>query len=150
MFLRICVGNFLIIGIKDIDSTDLLVGGALKDYPLVVLSIMLLAVFLLGMFIDWVAILLITIPIFLPITMDLGFDPLWFSMLMCITLQTSFLTPPFGYSLFYFAGAAPKGKYDMMLIYKGVIPFIFLQLIGIILCVVFPSIITYLPKLFFG
>ncbi|MBF0230182.1 MAG: TRAP transporter large permease subunit [Desulfamplus sp.] len=153
MMLFVC-GNlfsseFLAIGGGDV-ITDLLVGGALKDYPLVVLSIMLLAVFLLGMFIDWVAILLITIPIFLPITMDLGFDPLWFSMLMCITLQTSFLTPPFGYSLFYFAGAAPKGKYDMMLIYKGVMPFILLQLIGIILCVIFPSIITYLPKLFFG
>ena len=153
MMLFVC-GNlfsseFLAIGGGDV-ITDLLVGGALKDYPIVVLSIMLFAVFILGMFIDWVAILLITIPIFLPISMDLGFDPLWFSMLMCITLQTSFLTPPFGYALFYFAGAAPKGQYDMMTIYKGVMPFILLQVIGIVLCIMFPSIITYLPKLFFG
>lgn len=153
MMLFVC-GNlfsseFLAIGGGDV-ITELLVGGALKDYPILVLAIMLFAVFILGMFIDWVAILLITIPIFLPITMDLGFDPLWFSMLICITLQTSFLTPPFGYSLFYFAGAAPHAKYDMLSIYKGVMPFILLQLIGIILCVIFPSIITYLPQIFFG
>lgn len=153
MMLFVC-GNlfsseFLAIGGGDV-ITELLVGGALKDYPILVLAIMLFAVFILGMFIDWVAILLITIPIFLPITMDLGFDPLWFSMLICITLQTSFLTPPFGYSLFYFAGAAPHAKYDMLSIYKGVMPFILLQLTGIVLCVIFPSIITYLPQIFFG
>jgi len=141
--------EFLAIGGGDV-ITDMLVGGALKDYPLIVLTIMLSAVFVLGMFIDWVAILLITIPVFTPIAMDLGFDPLWFSMLVCVMLQTSFLTPPFGYALFYFAGAAPSGRYDMLSIYKGVIPFVILQIIGVILCIIFPSIITYLPAIFFG
>ena len=100
----------------------------------------------LGMFIDWVAILLVTLPVFMPISMELDFDPLWFSMLICVILQTSFLTPPFGYSLFYFAGAASK-DYSMSMIYKGVMPFIVLQLIGVLLCLLFPSLITYLPSL---
>ena len=60
-------------------------------------------------------------------------------------MQTSFLTPPFGYALFYFAGAAPKGEYKMMQIYRGVLPFIILQAVGVIICIIFPSIITYLP-----
>ncbi|OQX14687.1 MAG: C4-dicarboxylate ABC transporter [Desulfobacteraceae bacterium IS3] len=141
--------EFLAIGGGDV-ITDMLVGGTLKDYPIIVLAIMLTAVFMMGMFIDWVAILLITIPVFTPIAMDLGFDPLWFSMLVCVMLQTSFLTPPFGYALFYFAGAAPSGRYDMLSIYKGVIPFVILQIIGVILCIIFPSIITYLPAIFFG
>lgn len=141
--------QFLGIGGGDV-ITDLLVGGQLKDSPMLILAIMLFAIFLMGLFIDWVAILLITIPIFIPISMDLGFDPLWFSMLICVILQTSFLTPPFGYALFYFAGAAPRGKYDMLSIYKGVMPFIVLQLLGVILCIIFPSIITYLPNIFFG
>jgi len=66
-------------------------------------------VFVMGMFIDWTAILLVTVPIFMPIASEIGFDPLWFSILLCVNLQTSFLTPPFGYVLFYFKGVAPEG-----------------------------------------
>jgi TRAP-type mannitol/chloroaromatic compound transport system permease large subunit len=109
---------------------------------------MLGSIFILGMFIDWVAILLVTLPVYMPISLELGFVPLWFSMLVCVMLQTSFLTPPFGYSLFFFAGAAPKG-YNMTIIYKSVMPFILLQLIGVMPCVFFPSLITYLPGLWF-
>ena len=124
--------------------TDLLMGGDLGSWT--VMAIMLGSIFLLGMFIDWVAILLVTLPVYMPIGLELGFDPLWFSMLICVILQTSFLTPPFGYSLFYFAGAAPKG-FNMTMIYKGVLPFIILQLIGVVLCIIFPALITYLPEL---
>jgi len=137
---------FLFIGGGDV-ITDLLIGGNLP--PSMILFIMLLAIFLLGMFIDWVAILLVCLPVFMPICLELGFDPLWFSMLICIVLQTSFLTPPFGYALFYFAGAAPAGKYQMMEIYKGVLPFIVLQAIGVTICILFPSIITYIPSIIF-
>ena len=101
---------------------------------------------MLGMFIDWVAILLVCLPVYIPICLELGFDPLWFSMLICIVLQTWFLTPPFGYALFYFAGAVPAGQYRMMQIYRGVLPFIILQALGVFICVMFPSIITYLPS----
>lgn len=126
---------------------DLLTGSGMNRW--LVLVIMMFIVFVLGMFIDWVAILLVTVPIFMPIAMDLGFDPLWFAMLMCVNLQTSFLTPPFGYALFYFAGVAPKG-YTMMHIYRGIIPFVILQLVGFSLIFVFPALATYLPDLFFS
>ena len=117
--------------------------------PVMVLVLMNLVVFILGAFIDWAAILLITVPIFTPIAMELGFDPLWFAMLLCVNLQTSFLTPPFGYSLFYFKGAAPP-EYTIGEVYRGIVPFIMLQVIGVTICVVWPEVITYLPSVFFG
>jgi tripartite ATP-independent transporter DctM subunit len=115
----------------------------------VILAIMMGIVFILGMFIDWVAILLVTVPIFTPIALDLEFNPLWFAMLICVNLQTSFLTPPFGYALFYFKGAAPP-DYTMLDIYKGIMPFIGLQMVGLLVCIVFPGIVTWLPSIFFG
>ena len=126
---------------------DLMIGSGLNRW--VVLAIMMGIVFMMGMFIDWAAILLITVPIFMPIVMELDFNPLWFSILMCVNLQTSFVTPPFGYALFYFAGVAPKG-YTMMHIYRGIWPFVILQLVGLGIMVLFPPVITWLPALFFG
>ncbi len=126
---------------------DVLVGSGMNRYA--VLLIMMGIVFLMGMFIDWAAILLVTVPIFMPIAMELEFDPLWFSILLCVNLQTSFLTPPFGYALFYFKGVAPEG-YTMGHIYKGIMPFVLLQIIGLMILAAFPKIITWLPNLFFG
>jgi tripartite ATP-independent transporter DctM subunit len=137
---------FLSMGGGDVVA-DLFIGSGLNRW--LSLVIMMGIVFLMGMFIDWAAILLVTVPIFMPIAMELGFDPLWFAILMCVNLQTSFLTPPFGYALFYFAGVAPPG-YTMMHIYRGIIPFVILQLIGLIVIGVFPQLTTYLPDLFFG
>lgn len=137
---------FLSMGGGDVVS-EVLIGSGMNRW--LILAIMMAIVFILGMFIDWAAILLITVPIFMPIAMELGFDPLWFAILLCVNLQTSFLTPPFGYALFYFAGAAPKG-YTMLHVYKGIVPFVALQIIGMILVAVFPSIVSYLPGLVFG
>ena len=137
---------FLSMGGGDVVA-DLMIGSGLNRW--VVLAIMMFIVFIMGMFIDWAAILLITVPIFMPIVMELEFDPLWFSLLMCVNLQTSFVTPPFGYALFYFAGVAPPG-YTMLHIYKGIIPFVLLQLVGLVLMVLFPAVITWLPSVFFG
>ncbi|TNF47912.1 MAG: TRAP transporter large permease subunit [Deltaproteobacteria bacterium] len=126
---------------------DLLLGMDVHEY--VVLAIMMAVVFLMGMFIDWAAILLVVVPIFTPIAMDLDFNPLWFAMLICVNLQTSFLTPPFGYSLFYFKGVAPP-EYTMGHIYKGILPFVVIQIIGLGAMIFFPEIITWLPGVFFG
>jgi len=126
---------------------DLLLGMDVHEY--VVLAIMMAVVFLMGMFIDWAAILLVVVPIFTPIAMDLDFNPLWFAMLICVNLQTSFLTPPFGYSLFYFKGVAPP-EYTMGHIYKGILPFVAIQVIGLAVMIFFPQIITWLPSVFFG
>jgi len=126
---------------------DLLVGSGMNRW--IVLFIMMFIVFIMGMFIDWAAILLVTVPIFLPIGIELGFDPLWFSLLLCVNLQTSFLTPPFGYALFYFKGVAPS-EFTMMHIYRGITPFVLLQLISMAILCLFPSLVTWLPGVFFG
>lgn len=110
------------------------------------IMIILLIVFLLGMLIDWVGILLIIVPIFMPAIVQFGVDPLWAAMLIVIVMQCSFLTPPFAYALFYIKGIAPKGV-TIGDIYRGVIPFIALQLVALVLCYLFPQIVTALPTL---
>ncbi|MCK5914786.1 MAG: TRAP transporter large permease subunit, partial [Deltaproteobacteria bacterium] len=136
---------FLSIGGGDVVA-DFLLGGGLSRYA--VLTIMMAIVFFMGMFIDWAAILLVTVPVFTPIAMELDFNPLWFAMLMCVNLQTSFLTPPFGYALFYFKGVAPEGI-NIGHIYRGILPFVGLQLLGLGIMIIFPEIITWLPEVLF-
>jgi len=109
-------------------------------------AIMQIIVFVLGMFIDWIGIVLICFPLFLPIAEQLGFDKLWFVVIMAVNLQTSFLTPPFGYALFYLRGIAVEGV-ETIDIYKGIVPYVILMLIGLTLCTLFPQTITWLPTL---
>jgi tripartite ATP-independent transporter DctM subunit len=137
---------FLSMGGGDVVA-DLLIGSGMNRW--LVLFIMMFIVFMMGMFIDWAAILLVTVPIFMPIAMELDFNPLWFSLLMCVNLQTSFLTPPFGYALFYFKGVAPP-QFTMMHIYRGIMPFVLLQLVGLTVICLFPAVVTWLPAIFFG
>jgi tripartite ATP-independent transporter DctM subunit len=137
---------FLSMGGGDVVA-DVLLGMDVNRY--VVFAIMMAVVFFMGMFIDWAAILLVVVPIFTPIAMDLNFNPLWFAMMICINLQTSFLTPPFGYSLFYFKGVAPP-EYSMGDVYRGILPFVAIQVFGLVTLIIFPQIITYLPDVFFG
>lgn len=105
-------------------------------------------VFVLGKFIDWIGILLIMVPIISPIAVILGFDPIWFAILICINLQMSYLTPPFAYAIFYIKGAAPP-EVKLSHIYQGVWPFIALQAIGLILVIIFPQIALWLPGLLY-
>ncbi|GGB58926.1 C4-dicarboxylate ABC transporter [Tistrella bauzanensis] len=107
-------------------------------------ALLMFAVFIAGMFLDWLGVILICFPIFLPIAATLGFDKLWFVMMIAICLQTSFLTPPVGYALFYLKGVAPPGITTMH-IYRGVVPFVLIILGVIGLCAVFPGIVTWLP-----
>jgi tripartite ATP-independent transporter DctM subunit len=137
---------FMGLGGGDVISTMLL---GLEVSPYVVLFIMMGCVFFLGMFIDWLGILLIVLPIFTPIAAELGFDPLWFATLICVNLQMAFLTPPFGYSLFYLRGIAPP-EMTMGLIYRGVVPFIVLQWAGLFTCIFWPNLVLWLPRTLFG
>ena len=107
---------------------------------------MMLIVFILGFLLDWVGVILITFPVFLPLAAELGFDPLWLIVMIAVNLQASFLTPPVGYSLFYMRSTVPP-SISMMDIYKGVVPFLILQLFAIVLLAIFPEIITWLPTL---
>jgi len=104
---------------------------------------------ILGCFIDWIGIIMITFPIFLPVAQALGFDMLWFVAMLAINLQLSFLTPPFGYALFYLSGLGIEGV-TLTHVYRGVVPFLILQIIGVILCTVFPEIVVWLPNIMLG
>lgn len=126
---------------------NFLLGTQLNSYAL--LFVMMGIIFFLGCFLDWLGILLIVTPIFVPVTQQLGFNQLWFGILICINLQMAFLTPPFGYSLFYLKGIAPP-EMNIFHIYKGVIPFVILQWIGLIICIIWPDIILWAPRAFFG
>lgn len=109
----------------------------------IVLSI-LFATFLLGFFLDWIELTLIILPLVSPVVIGLGFDPVWFTILFAVCLQTSFLTPPVGFAIFYLKGAAPEGL-KVSTIYKGVIPFVLLQLLAIAILFKFAEIVTWLP-----
>jgi len=107
--------------------------------------IMMIIMFILGMFIDWIGIIMITFPIFLPIAAELGFDKLWFVVAIAVMLQDSFLTPPFGYALFYLKGVSPP-EVTMGDIIWGAFPFWRLMEVGLIICIIWPSTITWLAS----
>jgi tripartite ATP-independent transporter DctM subunit len=112
-----------------------------------IFAIIMFIVFLLGYFIDWLGILFIVVPIITPVGEALGFDKLWFAMMICVNLQTSFLTPPFAYAIFYLRGAAdPALGVETGHIIRGVIPYIIIILIGLGLLITFPQIILWLPS----
>ncbi|MBQ3276410.1 MAG: TRAP transporter large permease subunit [Oscillospiraceae bacterium] len=104
--------------------------------------ILMAIIFVLGMFIDTVAIVVICAPIFVPIVQIAGFDPLWFALCFVVCIQCAYLTPPFGFSLFYMKGVAPEGI-NLANIYKSSIPFIAVQIIGLLLCILFPALATW-------
>ncbi len=109
----------------------------------------MLIVFFLGFFIDFFEICFIVIPLFVPVARDLGVDLMWFGVILGANLQTSFLTPPFGFALFYLKGVAPP-EVTTQDIYRGVWPFIAVQLAIVILIILFPALVTYLPSVSFG
>jgi len=102
----------------------------------------------LGCFMDWVGIFMLTIPLFGPIIRELGFDPIWFGVLVTVNMQVSFLSPPFGYSLFFLKGVAPP-EIATKDIWRGGVEFMILQLTGLTLCMIFPEIILVVPRLFY-
>ena len=106
-------------------------------------------VFLLGFFLDYIEIAFIHLPVIAPILSAMGFDPLWYGVLLGINLQTSFLTPPFGFALFYFRGVAPA-QVTTGQIYRGIIPFVIIQMIGLMLVAFFPELSTWLPRYVFN
>ena len=106
---------------------------------------MLLIILFLGMFIDWIGILMIIVPIFSPMLLSLGFDPLWVGLVICTSLQISFLTPPFAYSIFYLKGI--NVGLDLPDMYRGIVPFVGIQMLVVILIIIFPEICLWLPRM---
>ena len=116
-------------------------GGGVVEATLVVMVV----IFLLGFILDFIEITFLVVPIVGPVLLAMGLDPIWLGIMIAINLQTSFLTPPFGFALFYLRGVAPDSVKTVD-IYKGVIPFIIIQ-IGILIALwIWPSIATWLPN----
>ncbi|ESR24146.1 TRAP transporter large permease [Lutibaculum baratangense] len=128
------VGVFNLMG--GINFVSSLITG-ISDNPTIILLFMMLILFVLGMFLDWVGIALLTMPIFVPIVKSLGYDPIWFGVLFCMNMQVSFLSPPFGPAAFYLKSVAPP---DITLsdIFKSLLPFICLQILAVALLIAFP------------
>jgi tripartite ATP-independent transporter DctM subunit len=125
---------------------NILLGSGLSKWGIV--FVMQASLLVLGCFLDWVGIFMLTIPLYGPIIRQLGFDPIWWGCLVAVNMQLSFLSPPFGYSLFFLKGVAPP-EISTKDIWRGAFPFLVLQFIGLVLCMIFPEIILVLPRLFF-
>ncbi|MCH7540804.1 MAG: TRAP transporter large permease subunit [Proteobacteria bacterium] len=140
--------------------TQMLLGTGFGPYGILLIMMMILVV--LGMFLDWVGILLLAVPIFVPIMKSLPWEgllglpgvapsevPLWFGVVYMINMQMSFLSPPFGYALFYLKSVAPP-EITIGTIFRSAVPFLFLQATGLAICILFPGIILWLPRLVYG
>lgn len=130
---------------------DVLVADILKDMPGGVLGAMLAVMtvmFVLGFFLDFIEIIFVVVPIVGPILLQMDISPIWFGVMVAVNLQTSFLTPPFGFALFYLRGVAPPSVTTMD-IYRGIIPFVVIQLAGLAVLAAFPDLATWLPKVLF-
>ena len=110
-----------------------------------VLFIVMSIIFIAGFFLDFIEITFIHVPVLAPIMVSMGVDPLWLAILIAVNLQTSFLTPPFGFALFYLKGVTPP-EIETMDIYKGIIPFVIIQIIGLGIICLFPEAVTWLPE----
>lgn len=131
---------------------DELVQELLSDMPGGVAGAMIavmLVMFILGFVLDFIEITFVVVPIVGPVLLMMGVDPIWLGIMIAVNLQTSFLTPPFGFALFYLRGVAPESVTTPQ-IYRGVIPFIVIQLVLLLLLALFPSIVTWLPNKIYG
>ncbi len=117
--------------------------------PWLLLLTFLLVIFVAGFFLEWISILLIFIPVFIPIVNSLGYDPVWFCVLVLIMIQTSYLTPPMAPAIFYLRGVAPK-EITLISMYKGVIPFVIIQIIALGIVSYYPETVLWLPDKLLG
>ena len=146
MFILICAQVFALAfrglhGEKLVEDLFNVVPGGVNG----VLIFMMALIFVLGFFIEWIEISYIVVPLFLPLLLKLNVDLVWVASLIAVNLQTSFLTPPFGWALFYLRSVAPP-EVPTLAIYKGVVPFICLQLIALVLVYLYPGVATWLPR----
>ena len=117
--------------------------------PWILLLSFLAIIFIAGFFLEWISILLIFIPIFTPIITDLGFNPVWFCILVLIMIQTSYLTPPMAPAIFYLRGVSPP-EMKLKTMYQGVIPFVMIQVVALAIVMVYPDLVTWLPDKLLG
>ena len=142
MIIWIGIGATALVGVYNlmggIEFVETLILNLSGGGALATLLIMMVILLILGMFLDWVGVALLTMPIFIPIIMGLGFDPIWFGVVFCLNMQVSFLSPPFGPAAFYLKSVAPK---DISLgeIFISLVPFVILQIVALSLVIAFPQ-----------
>jgi len=117
--------------------------------PIGVLVMMQLSYILMGMFLDDTAMLIIVAPLYVPLVISLGFNPIWYGILYTITCQIAYMTPPFGYNLFLMKAMAPP-EITLMDIYNSIVPFVLVMILGLTIVIIFPQIALWLPNLYFG
>lgn len=147
--LWITFGATALIGVYNIVGGMVFVKSLITGLPLSpigIVLVMLLILIVLGMFMDWVGILLLTMPVFVPIVTHLGMDPVWFGILFCMSMQVSYLSPPFGPAAFYLKGVAPP-DITLQQIFGAFWPFIFLQIVGLAIVLFFPQVALWLPTM---
>ena len=165
MVLWIIFGATLFVGFYVVNGGQEFISSALISTgfgPYGILIVMMVILVILGMFLDWVGILLLAVPIFIPLMNTLSFDgvfglpgvapeeaALWFGVVYMVNMQMSFISPPFGYALFYLKSVAPPGV-TMAQIYRSSLPFLFLQATGLAICIIFPEVVLWLPRLVYG
>jgi tripartite ATP-independent transporter DctM subunit len=132
------------IGAGGIATANRLIG-EMHLSPWMLLALLLAIIFIAGFFLDWISIVLIFVPIFTPLVKTAGFDPVWFCVLFLIIIQTSYLTPPMAPAIFYLRAVAPP-EISIHHMYRGVVPFILLQLGALGLTMIFPQLVTWLPS----
>jgi tripartite ATP-independent transporter DctM subunit len=137
-------------GLHGDDLVRNFLGGLAAQYSKeTVLAIVMGLIFVIGFFLDFIEITFIHVPVLAPIMIEFGFDPLWFCIILAVNLQTSFLTPPFGFSLFYLKAVTPP-EVTTGHIYRGIVPFVVCQLVGLLIVILYPQLATWLPRVVFG
>lgn len=131
-----------------IDFASALLGGV-SENPAIILMVMVAVFLILGFFIDWIGILFLTMPIFLPVLTDLGYNPIWFGIVFNLSMQIAYLTPPFGPACFYLQGAAPPGV-TLQDIFAAQWPFIGIQVVALAIVILWPELSLWLPRLVYG
>ena len=148
MLLWITFGATALIGVYNLLGGDAFVKDLVTGLPLPplgIIAVMMAVLIVLGLFMDWIGICLLAMPIFVPIVIALGYSPVWFGILFCMNMQISYLTPPFGPAAFYLKGVAPPGI-ELGHIYKALWPFIGLQALGLAAVLFFPEVALWLPE----
>lgn len=149
LIMWIVFGAYAFIGVYTLAGGAEFIGGLLSELPLGnwgILIVIQLILILLGMVLDVIGIIILCVPIFIPIIATMGFDPLWFGIIFNINLQIAYLSPPFGYAMFYLKAVAPEDVTTADL-YRAVWPFMILQVIGLAIVMAFPPIATWLPNM---
>lgn len=148
MIIWIGISAAMLIGVYNLMGGSKFVKSLILDLdvaPLVIIIVMMLILMFLGMFMDWIGIAMLAMPIFVPIVVALGYDPIWFGVLFCMSMQVAFLSPPFGPACFYLKSVAPP-EISLIDIYKSVWPFIIMQLIALSTLIAFPQIALWIIR----